>query len=76
MKTCAQQNERYRKFIVFFYYSGFSENFLHLSGYIPNVSADVSSDLLQVVLVELRSLHGTSNHVLYFIHGDCLLLFR
>ena len=37
----------------------------------PSVSADMSSGLLQV-FVELGSLYGTSNHVLYLIHGFLL----
>ena len=35
---------------------------------INNVSADVSSGLLQALLAELGRLHGTSNHVLYLIN--------
>ena len=42
--------------------------FLYLF-YIHNVSADMSSGLLQV-FVELRNLHGTSNYVLYWIQQD------
>ena len=52
-----------------FYYSGFSDYCFHLYCYIHNISADIASGLLQVFLVELRSLHGTSNHVFYLIHG-------
>ena len=44
--------------------------------YIHNVSADMSSGLHLVFLVELWSLHGTSNHVLYLIHGDNVLWFH
>ena len=40
-----------------------------LHGYIHNVSADASSDFLHVLLVKLRSLHRTSNHLLYLIWG-------
>ena len=54
------------------YHSGFSDYCLHLYCYIlycyiHNVLADMSPGLRQVFLVELRSLHGTSNHVLYLI---------
>ena len=51
-----------------FYHSGFTDYYLHLYCYIHNVSADMSFGLLQV-FVELGSLQGTSNHVLYLIHG-------
>ena len=54
--------------LVDFYRSGFSNYCLHLYYYIHNVSADMSSGLLQV-FVELGSLHGTSNHILFLIHG-------
>ena len=37
----------------------------------PNVSTDMSSGLLQV-FVELGTLHGTLNYVLYWIHGGHL----
>ena len=53
-----------------FYLSRFSDYCLHLNCYIHNVSADMSSGLLQVLLVELVSLHETSNHVLYLISND------
>ena len=43
--------------------------------YSHNVSADMSSDLLQV-FVELRNLHGTSDYVLYWIHGARLFWSR
>ena len=36
----------------------------HLYSYFHNVSADMSSSLLQV-FVELENLHGTSNYILY-----------
>ena len=49
--------------------SGFSRVYFH------NVSADMSSDLLQL-FVELGNLHGTSNYVLYWIHGGRLFWFR
>ena len=39
-----------------FYHSGFSDYCFHLYCYIPQVSVDVSSGLLQVFFVELRSL--------------------
>ena len=52
-----------------FYHTGFSDYYLHFYCYIHNVSADVSSRLLQVFLVELRSLLWTSNHIFYLIHG-------
>ena len=42
---------------------------------IQNVSADMSSGFLQVFF-ELGSLYGTSNHILYLIHGGRLLWFR
>ena len=50
--------------IVFFFYS-----------YFHNVSADMSSGLLQV-FVELGNLHGTSNYILYWISGGRLFWFR
>ena len=50
------------------YHSGFSDYCLHLYCYFHNVSADMSSGLLQV-FVELGNLHRTSNYVLYWIHG-------
>ena len=55
-----------------FYHSGFSD---YLYRYIHNVSADMSSGLLQV-FVELRRLHGTSNNVLYLIHRVHLFWLR
>ena len=42
---------------------------LHLYCCIHNVLVDVSPGFLQVFLVELRSLYGTSDYVLYLIHG-------
>ena len=39
------------------------------------MSAHMSSGLLQVFLVELGSLHGTLNHVLYLIHRGHLVWF-
>ena len=50
-----------------FYHEGFSDYcfiFIHFH----NVSADMSSDLLQV-FAELGNLHRTSNYVFYWIHG-------
>ena len=47
------------------YHSVFSDYYLHL--YTHNVPNDVLSGLLQVFLIELKRLHGTSNHVLYLI---------
>ena len=47
---------------------------LHLYFYIHNISADMSSGLLQM-FVKLRSLHRTLNHFLYLIHGGCLFWF-
>ena len=41
--------------------------YLHLYCYFHNVSADMSSNLLQV-LIELGNLHKTSNYVFYWIH--------
>ena len=41
----------------------------YLHCHFHNVSADMSSGLLQV-FVELENLHGISNYVLYWIHGD------
>ena len=38
-----------------FYYSGFLDYYLHLYCYIHNVSADMSSGLLQVFHVELQA---------------------
>ena len=57
-----------------FYPWGFSQYFLHLYCYFHNVSVDMSSGLLQV-FVELGNLHGTSNPVLYLIHGGRLFWF-
>ena len=50
-----------------FYHLAFSDYCLHLYCFVHNVSTDVSG--LQVFLVELRSLRGTSNLKLYLIHG-------
>ena len=50
------------------YHEGFSDYCLHLKSYFHNVSANMSSGFLQV-FVELGNLHGTSNYVLYWIHG-------
>ena len=58
-----------------FYHSGFLDYCLHLYCYIHNVRADISSAFLLVFLVELGSLHGTSNHAFYLIHGIHLLWF-
>ena len=58
-----------------FYRSVFSDYCLHLYCYIQNVSAYMSSSLLQV-FVKPRSQHRTSDHVLYLIHGDRLFWFR
>ena len=55
----------------YYYYSGFSD-YCHLYCYIHNVSADESPGLLQLFLVELESLCGTSNVVLYLIHKSGL----
>ena len=51
-----------------FYHKGFSDYSPHLYCYFHNVSADMSSGLLQV-FVELGDLHWTSNYVLYWIQG-------
>ena len=51
-----------------FYHEGFSDYCLYLYCYFQNVSADMSTALLQV-FVKLRNLQGTSNYVLYWIHG-------
>ena len=61
--------------IEHFYHLGFLENCLHLYCYFHNVSVDMSSGLLQV-FVELGNLHGTSNYILYWIHGGRLFWFR
>ena len=37
---------------------------------VTTFGADVSFGLLQVFLVELASLHGTSNRILYLIHAE------
>ena len=55
-----------------FCHSRFSDNCLHYYAYIHNVSADMSSDLLQMLIVELESLHGNSNHLFYSIHEGSL----
>ena len=46
----------------------FSDYCLHLYCYFYNVSAEMSSGLLRVFF-ELGNLNGTSNYVLYWIHG-------
>ena len=51
------------------------KGFLPLYCFFHNVSADMSSDLLQV-FVEFGNLQGTSNYVLYWIHGGHLFWFR
>ena len=53
--------------INYFYYSGFSDYCLHLYCYIHNVSVGMSSSLLLVFLIEFRTLHRTSIHILYLI---------
>ena len=58
-----------------FYHSGFSDYRSHLYCYI-HVSTDMSLKLFQVFLVELKSQHETSNHILYLIHRLRLLWFR
>ena len=58
-----------------FYHLVYSNNCLHLYCYIHNVSADTSFGLLKGFLVELGSLHGTSNRTLYLIHVDRLFQF-
>ena len=57
-----------RKEDLIFIFQVFRDNCLHFYCYIYNVSADMSSGLLPL-LVDLESLHGTSNNVLYLIHG-------
>ena len=47
-----------------FYHEGFSDYCLPLYCNFLNLSADMSSGLLQV-FVKLRNLHGTSNYVLF-----------
>ena len=54
----------------------FSDYCLHLYCYIHNVSADMSSGIFPVFLVEFESLHGTSNRVRYLIHRGRLIWFR
>ena len=49
---------------IHFYHSRFSDYCLHLYYHIHNVSVDVSTGILRVFLVKLRTLH-----VLYLIHG-------
>ena len=44
------------------------------SCYIHKVLADMSSSFLQVFLVELGSLHGTSNHISYLMQGSLALI--
>ena len=57
-----------------FYHWGFLDYCLHLYCYFHNVSANMSSGLLQV-FVELGNLHGISNYVLYWNHGGRLFWF-
>ena len=54
----------YFSYVKDFYHYGFSDYCLHLYCYFHNVSADMSSDLLQV-FVELGNLNGTLNYVLF-----------
>ena len=70
-------NLRYETLIhpPYFYYEGFSDYCLHLYCYFHNISADMSSGLLQV-FVKLGNLHGTLNYVFYWIHGGRLFWFR
>ena len=57
-----------------FYYLGFSDYCHHLCCYFHNVSADMSSGLLQV-FVEPGNLHATSNYVLFIeITGSPVLI--
>ena len=56
---------------ILFYYLGFSDYCLHLHCYFHNVSADMSSGLLQW-FVELGNLHRTSNNVLQEPQPQCL----
>ena len=70
---------RYTKYILIvricetkfdnFYHLEFSDFCFNLYYYIQNVSTDFYSGSLQVFLVELRSVRGTSNHLFYFILG-------
>ena len=53
---------------------GVSDYCLHYC-YFHNISANMSSSLLQV-FVELWNLHGTSNYVHYWIHEGRLFWFR
>ena len=71
---CKEKKDPTLNKITLFYRSGSSNYCLHLYSYAHNVSADISNGLL-LVFVELRSLHETSNHVFYLIHGGRLFLF-
>ena len=51
-------------FLSFRFFGQFSS-----SCYIHNFLADISAGFLQVFIVELRSPHGTSNHISYKIKG-------
>ena len=66
---------RLKHLLNFCYHPGFSDSCLYLYCYFLNVSNDISSGLLQVFLVKLKSLNRTSNHVLYLIRWGCLLWF-
>ena len=59
-----------------FYHSGFSDFCLHLYCYIHTVSAKISSGLLQMFLIKLRSLHRTLNSIFYLIDWGHLLWFH
>ena len=50
---------------IIFYHLRFSDSFLY--SYFHNVSANMSSDLLQV-FIEIGNLHETSNYVLHWIY--------
>ena len=61
--------------VFFFYHQGFSDYYLRLYCYFHNIFADMYPGLLQM-FVEFWNLHGTSNYILYCIHGDHLFRFR
>ena len=50
-----------------FYHEEFLGYCLQLYCYFHNVSADISSGLLQV-FVKLENIHGISNYIFYWIH--------
>ena len=70
----ARHDDDEQNSFFYFHHSGFSDYCLYLYCYFHNVSADMSSGLLQV-FVGLGNLHETSNYVLHWIHGVRLFFY-